>query len=193
MSKDAIVVDPTLWTGIGRPEWPRPADYPFPAPLIARESQRKMLLGALVFLSLGGGVLSLVNAMSFEHLARLVIGCLLILLGAASLWRSFRPRVMVSMDARGLAMPFWFEKAVPWSEVEDVAYQGPWALRRRLHYPLRIAIREPLRFGPTPYARRAAAVSIPVFLGNSYDVSAKALFDTMQAYRAHFGGGGKAT
>jgi hypothetical protein len=195
MSNEPRVVDPSAGTGTAPPRWPNPADHPHPAPLVARESRRKMLLGALVFLPVGVLALSQVNEISFAYIGRLVFGCLLALLGGFCLWGALRAksasRVMVSMDTRGLAMPFWFEKAVPWSEIEDVVYRSPWTLGRRFNPPLRITIRDPGRFGPTWHARLAAENSMPVFLGNNHDVSAKTLFETMQAFRAHFGRGGK--
>jgi hypothetical protein len=96
----------------------------------------------------------------------------------------------VKMDSSGLHIPSWYEEAVPWSEVESAAYI-PVAMpvpMRGLH----VKVRDESRFKPTSSRPLSQFVPFGSFLW-LLDVPQKKMFEAIQAHRAHFGNGGRAT
>lgn len=186
--------------------WPRPADYPAPAPFEARISSLKLIASGLFALVLAGmiGVILRDNALSPEAFegwrlwlrigAAVGIAGLGVVILASGIASILKPRPLVSLGPTGLSVPDLFATALPWSEVLVVMHEKP---RVKIFGPGRIIIgvRDGRRFGPSasqdlqPATEpgQLDAAQLPQLLS----VSVGHLLMQIQAHRAHFGNGGR--
>jgi hypothetical protein len=194
MEAKQISIDPSGWTGMSEPEWPKPGDYPFPGPLRAKESLVKAVSAALICFAIAApafipgrpSLVALCGAVAFA------------LFGCGMLWRTYRLSkkrdVAVELTARGLSWPGTFDKVVPWSEVTDAVRAR--AFHRRGLSGVHVKVRDYERFGPKWNKKilglDTSGVTLEhIPLPRMLDVDPKALFQAIQAHRAHFGRGGR--
>ena len=196
MSREPIIVDASAWTGLRAPQWPDPKDYPYPRAVHARASPYKHAIACVgLFLVTLSAVKEVYEPSKpgMMRMAGLALGGLGAAVGCCFMLRQFyragtSAQLAVAMDGRGLSIPVWFEKVVPWSEIVDARY-GPWWHRHHSR-GMHITIRNEARFKPT--AARAHPngplfTSFPQLLTESQ----KDLYEAIQAYRAHFGNSGR--
>jgi hypothetical protein len=197
MVREPITVDAGAWTGMS--DWPSPKDYPRPNPLRAKASLTKHLVSSGAVSLLGLTALHQMYAPSKPGVLRWV-GMGFFFLSAAAytfvtLLRAYGSRNQdhwfVAMDSHGLSIPSWFEEAVPWSEIDHAEYIAMWDIRTPVR-GLLLTVKDERRFGPTgsrPWSQLMPFVGVLWML----DVSQKEMLDAIQAHRAHFGNGGRAS
>lgn len=196
MSRAPITADANTWTGLS--DWPSPKAYPYPSPLLAKASPGKHFVG--------GGVAGAISLMALYgmyaptksgvmHVLAMGILAFCAAALAVAMLRRYSPQMdnrwLVRIDNSGLWIPSWFGDAVPWGEIENAHYVPAWAIfvpMRGLH----LKVRDESRFGPTISRQLAQFIPFASFLW-LLDVSQKEMFNSIQAHRAHFGNGGRAT
>lgn len=195
-------LDASVISNLRSAPWPRPADYPPPSPLAARNSSLKLVSSGLFALVLAAmiGVILRENALSpapFEGwrlwlrvaaaAGIVVLGLVIIVQGVITI---LRPRTLVSMDQAGLSVPELFAETLPWSEIRAVLHDKP---RVKLFGAGRIliGIRDGHRFGrldspdvkPADEPNLLDAATLPQVL----DVPVDRLLAQIEAHRARYG------
>ena len=200
-----ITFDPVAWTGPATPDWPKPDDYPMPAPLSARPSLAKHFILPLVSLIVAGLALKSLLTSRPDSLGALVgLPAMLVIaafFSGVGFWRSRQlmqsNEPSLELSARGLSYPSFIEKTVPWSEVCEVEYVPALLPGRRGRFPgVRVKIRDLDRFGPK-WPKTLMGLDVSSFrlefvpLPGMLDVWPRQLYRAIQAHRAHFGRGGR--
>ena len=198
MEAKQISIDPSGWTGMSEPEWPKPGDYAFPSPLRARESLVKAVFITLICFAIAVLAFLLGLTPGKPSLLALCGTVLFVLFGCGMVRRCYRLArqrdVALELTARGLSWPGMFEKVIPWSEVSEVVRTREF--QRRGMAGVHVKIRDYERFKPKWVKNflglDTSGVTLErIPLPSTLDVDPKALLQAIQAHRAHFGRGGR--
>lgn len=200
MEAKQISIDPSGWTGMSAAEWPKPGDYAHPTPLRTRESLVKAVSIALICFAIAAPVFLPGRMTGKPSLVAVCGAALFVLFGCGMLWKCYRLSkrrdVALELTARGLAWPATFDRVIPWSEVTDAVRTR--AFQRRGMAGVHVKIRDYERFKPkwvkNFWGMDTSGVKLERLpLPRMLDIDPKALFQAIQAHRAHFGRGGRPT